>query len=399
MFQNTKQMILKVTRGCNLRCSYCYVLGKDDYQGEVMSEETFTQVVERYFQESNYGTYTPYEDDKNQSTLSIVFHGGEPTTIGKTRFMKFCKIAHSLARKYKKVVSLSIQTNATLIDDEWIAIFRKYKVDPGLSVDGFVNKSDDERKATDNNQLQIIMKLLSAGMFNGILMVLHKSNYKDIWANFKVLESIGIHRAKVNRGVDVLSPTHSDYELTADELMEAYSQVFDYMMANPDFSEENMRMWFEKYLTQTSKGIEGKDYGMHCYTRYCGAGTALIEIEPNGAVQFCGRNSKINSLNSPGDIREKDVLELSMAKKVLEFNRNKLQSIVTHKCNLCHAQAICDGGCIAFSSQKLGKGIIDPITCAFTKKMHIFLTKHDTEIKSYMKERTTPNESNSYYYL
>lgn len=397
MFQSTKQLIFKVTRGCNLRCSYCYVFEKKEFVGEFMPFDLYEKILERFFNETKYGNILKEGESRQQDYLNIVFHGGEPTTIGKQKFMKYCKVAHQLARRYEKVLQVSIQTNGTLLDDEWIAMFRKYKITAGISFDGF-GKSQEERNA-GQSLIETILKLKSVNMFNSVLMVLHKSNYKDIWQNFETLRQIGATKVKANRGVDVTVKADSAYELNANELMEAYTQIYNYMMQHRDFEEDNMIMWFEKYLTQTSKGVEGKDYGQHCYTRYCGAGSALIEIEPDGSIQFCGRNSVKSTLTSPGHALKKDVLEINHASKQIQFHEGKLNSIVKNGCNLCHAQAICDGGCISFSNQKFGEPKIDPTTCAFTKMMHKFLAMHDLEIKDYMSQKEIPNESNNYFYL
>lgn len=398
MFQATKQLIFKVTRGCNLRCSYCYVFDKNVHVGEFMPFDLYERILERFFHETKYGNLLEKGENRQQDYLNIVFHGGEPTTIGKQNFMRYCKIAHQVARKYNKVLQISIQTNGTLLDDEWISLFRKYKVGAGISFDGFFDQSDKEREG-GQGLIETILRLKSANLFDSVLMVLHKSNYKNIWQNFEVLRGMGGKKVKANRGVDVTTTGKSDYELNARELFETYKEIFYYLLAHKDFEEDNMVMWMEKYLTQTTKGAEFKDYGMHCYTRYCGAGGPLIEIEPDGSVQFCGRNSRRSKLTTPGNALTRDVLEINHIASMLEFHEGKIHSIVRNKCNLCHAQAICDGGCISFSNQKFGEPKIDPTTCALHKMIHTFLSQHDSEVREYMSERMIPNESNNYFYL
>lgn len=184
MFQATKQIIFKVTRGCNLRCSYCYVFNKDKFIGEFMPFDLYTKILERVFSETRYGNLLEEGEDRVQDAINIVFHGGEPTSIGKENFMRYAKIAHQLARRYNKVLNLSIQTNGTLIDDEWIAMFRKYKVSPGISLDGFLDQSDSERNA-GGKLIETLLRMKGANMIDSVLMVLHKSNYKNIEKKFK----------------------------------------------------------------------------------------------------------------------------------------------------------------------------------------------------------------------
>jgi uncharacterized protein len=67
--------------------------------------------------------------------VGIVFHGGEPLMLKKWRFVEICEKLTQLLTPHAKI-RLSIQTNAMLIDDEWIDIFEKYQISIGVSLDG-----------------------------------------------------------------------------------------------------------------------------------------------------------------------------------------------------------------------------------------------------------------------
>lgn len=404
MFGNAKQIIFKVTEGCNLRCSYCYVYGKDKARGKLISLENFTDVISRYFDETVHGKMldnnTP---DPSSAALDVIFHGGEPLTISKDIFAKYCKIVHQLARKYKKNVSIGLQTNAVLIDDDWIALFRKYKIHPGISSDGLLDTSNEERNA--KQLLNTIMKLKRYELINGVLMVLHKSNYKNIIDEFDLLRNLDIKSVKMNRAVDVTTPNDSKVELNANELFEAYEKTFWYMMTHKDFYESSVVNWMTRYVESDSYGIENYKYGDHCYTRWCGAGNYLIEVEPDGTVNFCGRNNREDgreNISSPGKYNMNDVLELNLSFSALKFHEGKARSIVKNKCNLCHAQAICDGGCLAFATAKYGEPKIDSTTCGLNKKMHKLMVQNDSLVKEYVSKVLNKGgnfESNSHYYL
>ncbi|MFW6226262.1 MAG: radical SAM protein [bacterium] len=400
MFQNTGQVIMKVTRGCNLRCSYCYVYDKNKYHGESMSINLYTEILTRWFSETKRGNLRTPNDgikDDRQDTLSLVLHGGEPLSVGKEKFMQYAKIAYQLARRYGKVVSLSTQTNGTLIDEDWMSIFRKYKIQPGISFDGF-GESAEERNHKDG-LLTILLKLLGAGITPGVLMILHKSNYKDIVQNLSILEAIGINSIKINRAVDVTSSCDSDYELTVDELLEAAEKICNFMWTHPDFNEGVLFQQMVDFTGQTSKGLyDGKDRNSHCYTRYCGAGKAIVEVEPDGSTQFCGRNSKKSDIVTNGHVKAKDILEFQNIRRQWKFQKYKYDSVVNLKCNLCPAQAICDGGCMSFSLQKFGTPQIDPLTCEYFKRLHKFFTLNSKIIYQYLGDRTK-NEFNSHFNL
>ena len=110
---------------CNLRCAYCYL--PHTSRRQVMDLE----VVERVAQsiEEVYNSKFRIEE-----SLTLIWHGGEPLTLGVTLFERLVQVFEPL-RKGKKLRH-SIVTNATLINKDWIDLFRKYEFEVGVSLDG-----------------------------------------------------------------------------------------------------------------------------------------------------------------------------------------------------------------------------------------------------------------------
>lgn len=385
MFQNTKQVILKVTRGCNISCAYCYVFNKDDFRGEVISEETYTDLLERFFSETLYGN--PNIEGEFAQNCEIVFHGGEPLTIGKKRFEKLLQIGYQIAKKYNKNLTLALQTNGLMIDDEWMAIFKRYQCNPGLSFDGF-GTSDAERK-TGEKLLNVMLDLKTKGLANGVLIVLHQNNIKNLIKDIKILLSIGIYSFKINRAVDVTTnKPDSDFELTGPQLLSISKEICYLLWNNPNFSESNMEMAMNNFLVGETQDINPDVRYAHCGARFCGAGKTLIEVEPDGTIQFCGRNSRTNDLTKTGHFKDNDVLELQGIVEMWKFHSCKIDSVISNECNLCPAQSICDGDCIAFQFQKTGYPSINQrITCPFYKGLYEFFLLHKKEIIEYLKNK------------
>lgn len=67
-------------------------------------------------------------------TVRVIFHGGEPLLIGKSRFVDLCTELRGAVPG--ESLEFCMQTNAILIDDEWIAIFQRFAVSIGVSIDG-----------------------------------------------------------------------------------------------------------------------------------------------------------------------------------------------------------------------------------------------------------------------
>jgi uncharacterized protein len=110
---------------CNLDCTYCYFLSKDQlYPGDRfrMSDD----VLRQYVRQTIEAHRTPEVD--------IAFQGGEPTLMGVDFFRRAVQFAREAAGR--RAVRFSIQTNGTLLDEEWARFLHDEGFLVGLSVDG-----------------------------------------------------------------------------------------------------------------------------------------------------------------------------------------------------------------------------------------------------------------------
>lgn len=83
-------------------------------------------------------------EEANPDTIQIDLHGGEPLMLKKERFIHLCETLRS--GHYKNAeLRLALQTNATLVDDEWINIFEKFNVTVSISIDGPKHINDKYR--------------------------------------------------------------------------------------------------------------------------------------------------------------------------------------------------------------------------------------------------------------
>ena len=118
-------MAKPVGAACNLRCGYCYYLEKSglyDEASRLMSDDTLELFVREYI--------------RAQTTPEVLFiwHGGEPLL----RSRSFYERAIELQKRYAdgRRVDNCIQTNATLLDDEWCKFLGKHRFLVGVSIDG-----------------------------------------------------------------------------------------------------------------------------------------------------------------------------------------------------------------------------------------------------------------------
>lgn len=253
-------MILKATEGCNLRCKYCYNCDSQ-YSNEILPSEKLDKLLQLLAESYDH--------------VNLVWHGGEPLLCGIAYILKAVEIEQRIFRERGVIFRNSIQTNATLIDKEWITFFKRYGFKLGISFDGIHNS--DYRQQTEK-VLSVIQLLQKQKMNFGCLAVVADDNY-DMLENYKFFASHGIHYA--------LSPMFA--EGGGDSLpalsVEIYSkkviELFDYWIYDTDGV--NVRL-FTDYISML----------LGSRTRTCTHGSChgkWISITPDANLYNCGRDS------------------------------------------------------------------------------------------------------------
>ncbi|HAT1610747.1 TPA: anaerobic sulfatase maturase [Raoultella planticola] len=112
---------------CNLDCSYCFYLHKeellDQNHHEIMSDEVLELFIRQYI-ESNDG-----------EEVIFSWQGGEPTLAGLDFFHKVIELQNKFKKNEQRIEN-DLQTNGVLINDKWAAFLKENKFLVGLSIDG-----------------------------------------------------------------------------------------------------------------------------------------------------------------------------------------------------------------------------------------------------------------------
>ena len=112
---------------CNLQCQYCYYLKKKDLYQKTELFRMSDDVLEAYI--------IQHIDASDAETINFSWHGGEPTILGLDYFQKIVE----LERKHQPLgrqIRNSIQTNGTLLDEDWCRFLATEGFGVGLSLDG-----------------------------------------------------------------------------------------------------------------------------------------------------------------------------------------------------------------------------------------------------------------------
>jgi uncharacterized protein len=111
---------------CNLDCKYCFYLEKEKlYPGKSNFRMT-DQVLDLYVRQ--------YIQSQNVPEINFAWQGGEPTLMGLDFFRRIVELQQKYANGKK--ITNAVQTNGTLLDDDWCEFFSANNFLIGLSIDG-----------------------------------------------------------------------------------------------------------------------------------------------------------------------------------------------------------------------------------------------------------------------
>ncbi|WP_299592034.1 radical SAM protein [uncultured Tateyamaria sp.] len=132
--------VLKIHSRCNLNCTYCYMYNKSDTTWRKKPKKMDLYTFERTIEEIR-----AYAEKKQLPRIHIALHGGEPLLIGNEVLRRFCSLIRATFAETGIDVSLTIQTNGTLLNKVNCGILAEYGVGVGVSLDGTPDVNDKAR--------------------------------------------------------------------------------------------------------------------------------------------------------------------------------------------------------------------------------------------------------------
>lgn len=355
------KIVVKVTRDCNLRCSYCYTKGGEE------KLHISLDIVESFFDQLA-------EDNPNK--IDCTFHGGEP--LLKPNLLK--DIVNTLNKKYYAPrLSYNIQTNATLINSDWIEFFKENGITSiGVSLDGVEEVHDKYRKnAAGKGSFKDVVKglkiLQDAGISGGIICVITNENVNQMvefiqWCKENNIKGVSYNPAFQNgyaEGNYGIAPKISDY-------WEQSKKLIDWLVENNRQCSPEDRMYEREIESITRNIISPSNKVYMCNSTPCGAGTRHLGLDVNGDVEVCdtlyGHKDYIL-----GNI-QKDKLDDIIKNPIIEKFSNRSQEKLSN-CKSCNLKQWCSSGCPAGNIIHYGPDGINKSSynCGFFKKIIPYL--------------------------
>lgn len=328
---------------CNMACKYCYYLEKGNlykqYKDHVISDELLEKFVKDYIE--------------SQTLPQILFtwHGGETLM----RPISFYKKALALEKRYARgrQIDNCIQTNGTLLTDEWCEFFKENNFLVGVSIDGPQEFHDEYRRTRSGKpSFQKVMNgiqfLNKHGVEWNALAVINDFNadyplefyhfFKDI--HCKYIQFTPIVERMVNRTDGLtLAPGMqdqgelADFSITADQWGNFLCTIFD------EWVRKDVGNYYIQLFDATLANWAGVAPGICDMAKECGH-AAVMEF--NGDVYCC--DHFVYPEYKLGNLHQKTLTGMLYSKRQKDFGEMKYKSL-PRQCKECEFLFACHGEC------------------------------------------------------
>lgn len=294
--QTIQPIIKPVSLTCNLGCSYCYygplrefefryLLGEKVLEMPKMTLRTLEELI------LAFSVCEPLPE--------FIWHGGEPLLAGLDFFGKVITLQQEILSQ-KPFVN-SIQTNATLVDDQWAEFFSTYTFQVGVSLDGLPKMNDIYRRyhsgnGTANRVISGIQSLQRYGINPSIICTVTKANVNYPLEVYAFLRSLGIKKMK-------FSHLHERERLGELALMAVSPEEYaDFLIAVMDaWVEENDPTIEITELRSLIQILTGGDEKGCIFSGVC---DRYLTIEYNGSVFLCDTIARPGEMVLLGNIHD-----------------------------------------------------------------------------------------------
>lgn len=325
-------VVLKATRLCNLRCTYCHSWAEGPNQS--VKFENLISIVKRILAIPNV------------SRVEFVWHGGEVTLLRPAFFKKLIWLQEQFKRE-DHFITNTMQSNAVNISKEWLTFLQGIGMAVGISFDGVPEINDTRRidvrgRPTSLKVAEGIKRLQQYGIPYGALIVVDRDVYNVSPERLlSYLASIELN------DIEFLNIVPDNRAQPGDDIGDAYISYKEYIK----FLSRIYTVWHSQYrgiiqirmfenfmdvLSDRTKQLSACYWAGNCSQE-------IITVEPNGDVSPCDKYvGDIGSIY--GSLLDSDLATLL---KNAKHNQTSVQEeIESHsRMSECKWFSICNGGC------------------------------------------------------
>jgi uncharacterized protein len=330
---------------CNLDCHYCYYLKKGELYPKGESFRMPDDILEDYI--------VQHIDAYPEQVIRFSWHGGEPTILGLDYFRKIVELQNKHLPSAQRIMN-GIQTNGTLLDEDWCRFLADESFAVGISLDGPQEVHDKYRltkdqKSTFEDTMRGYRLLRQHGVNCDILCVVNAHNVQypiEVYRFFKEIEAPYVsflpmveRQPKPESGVspDTIAATPESRANHKTMLAEMWGDflctIFDEWV-DQDVGEIKVQIFEEATRTAFDQ-----EHSLCIFRPVCGD---IPVVEHNGDFYSCDHFVDIE--HRLGNITETPLIELLESPAQRVFGQTKLDTLPRY-CLECEVRSMCNGEC------------------------------------------------------
>lgn len=314
---------------CNLDCSYCYYLNKqDENKRSSMSIAMMEQIVEAHINAQPCST----------EHVDFIWHGGEPMLRG-LAFYEEAVLAQEKKANNKRVVN-TMQTNGTMINERWASFFSQHKFMLGISIDG-PNLLNDIARIDKNGQssfertMRGMQHLKKHDVQFNTLTVVNNKTYRHAKTIYQFLHKNGSDYMQFQPCIDheLDRRTGHDWSLTGEQWGQFLCDLFD------EWVDADVGKVYIQFFENCLMILMGYPSQMCHHSTTCGQ---QLMVEHDGNVYSCDHYGYQE--HQLGSIKSDTLTAMAISQKQVKFGTNKYHDL-NDICHRCDFVQLCQGGC------------------------------------------------------
>lgn len=332
---------------CNIDCTYCYYLEKAKLYPSEKKSRMSDEVLESYIRQLIETSL-----EAGMPEVPFMWQGGEPTMLGVDYFRKIIALQKKYAPDGVRI-SNALQTNGTLLTDDWGAFLKDNQFLVGLSVDG--PKKVHDRYRTDRAgrpTFDAVMRGLDVlqrfKIEHNALCTVHRANSGKGKGVYTFLKGLGFEHVQfipiVERSGAAGLAGAPQVDMDPGNSVTAWSvspraygkflcDIFDVW-----FRKDIGKIFVQLFDVQLGLWLNGQS-SLCIFAETCGGGLAL---EHDGSLYSC--DHYVYPEYKLGSITETPLRQMLWTDRQAEFGRDK-QHGLSRQCQSCQFRFACNGGC------------------------------------------------------
>ena len=317
---------------CNLDCHYCYYLKKEHLYPEGESFRMPNDILEEYIAQ--------HIDASPEKVIRFSWHGGEPTVLGLDYFRRIVELQRKHKSPNQRIVN-GIQTNGTLLDEEWCLFLAKMSFAVGLSLDGPPEMHDQHRvtkdgKPTHEQTMRGYKLLQEHGVYTEVLCVVNAHNVRfplQVYRFFKQINAQYITFLPMVEPQPDAKGGVCHISVPAEAWGTFLCTIFD------EWRDRDIGKVKVQIFEEATRTAFNQEHSLCIFRPTCGD---IPVIEHNGDFYSC--DHYVDVQHRLGNIEDTPLVELLESPAQREFGRAKLETLPRY-CLECEVRAMCNGGC------------------------------------------------------